>query len=37
MATTKPKKPPKKRELDLKVLLGAVDLRNYEFYESLNE
>lgn len=37
MATTKPKKPPKKRELDLSSLLGAVDLRNYKFYDSLTE
>jgi hypothetical protein len=37
MSTTKPKKPPKKKELDLGSLLRAVDLRNYEFYESLNE
>jgi hypothetical protein len=34
MATTKPKK---KRALDIGKVLTAVDLRNYDFYDSLNE
>lgn len=35
MATTKPKKQPKKRELDLTRVLSAVDNKNYEFYDTL--
>ena len=37
MATTKPKKLPKKRELDLARVLSAVDSKNYEFYDKLTE
>jgi len=37
MATTKPKKPPKKRELDLARVLAAVDSKNYDFYDKLTE
>jgi hypothetical protein len=35
MATTKPKKEPKKRALDLTRVLSAVDNKNYEFYDNL--
>ena len=35
MATTKPKKQAKKRELDLTRVLSAVDNKNYEFYDTL--
>ena len=35
MATTKPKKEPKKRALDLTRVLSAVDSKNYEFYDNL--
>jgi hypothetical protein len=35
MATTKPKKEPKKRALDLTKVLSAVDNKNYEFYDNL--
>ena len=35
MATTKPKKAPKKRALDLTKVLSAVDNKNYEFYDNL--
>lgn len=35
MATAKPKKPAKKRALDLARVLGAVDLRNYDFHSNL--
>lgn len=35
MATAKPKKPAKKRALDLSRVLSAVDLRNYDFYKNL--
>ena len=37
MATTKTKKAPKKRELDLARLLAAVDNKNYNFYDNLTE
>jgi hypothetical protein len=37
MATTKPKKAPKKRELDLNRVLSAVDNKNYDFYDNLTE
>ena len=37
MATTKPKKAPKKRELDLNRVLSAVDNKNYNFYDNLTE
>ena len=33
MATAKPKKTPKKRELDLFKVLSAVDFKNYDFYK----
>lgn len=35
MATTKTKKEPKKRALDLSRLLAAVDTKNYNFYDNL--
>ena len=35
MATTKPKKAPKKRALDLTKVLSAVDKKDYEFYDNL--
>jgi hypothetical protein len=37
MATTKPKKEPKKRALDLARLLAAVDNKDYSFYDNLTE
>lgn len=37
MATAKPKKAPKKRELDLARVLSAVDNKNYDFYDNLTE
>lgn len=37
MATTKTKKEPKKRALDLTRLLAAVDSKNYNFYDNLTE
>jgi hypothetical protein len=37
MATAKPKKTPKKRELDIARVLAAVDNKDYNFYDGLTE
>lgn len=37
MAAPKPKKAPKKRELDLSRVLNAVDHKNYDFYDKLTD